>query len=298
MTRDDIVALFDRRQDALDRRDPPALARLYADHCVVESPMAGTHQGRAAVEEVYGAWFRAFPDVVFKSEELLIDGDRAAQVGTMVGTDIGGFMGLPPTGRPFRLPIVFLYQLHEQQILHERRIYDFTGLLVQVGVLKAKSPLLPALGSFSRPNARASAAITREDVISFFARRKEAYERHDITALAGQHAEDSVVENPWAGAVKGREAIAHVYEELFKAFPDLLIRDEGLLIDGNRVAQTATSIGTDIGGFMSLTPTRRKFSVPIVFLFMLEDRQIVHERRIYDFTGLLVQIGVLKARPA
>ena len=25
---------------------------------------------------------------------------------------------------------------------------------------------------------------------------------------------------------------------------------------------------------------------------------VVHERRIYDFTGMLVQIGVLKARPA
>jgi hypothetical protein len=28
------------------------------------------------------------------------------------------------------------------------------------------------------------------------------------------------------------------------------------------------------------------------------NHQIVHERRIYDFTGVLVQIGTLKARPA
>jgi hypothetical protein len=28
------------------------------------------------------------------------------------------------------------------------------------------------------------------------------------------------------------------------------------------------------------------------------DGLIVHERRIYDFTGMLVQIGVLKAKPA
>jgi len=30
----------------------------------------------------------------------------------------------------------------------------------------------------------------------------------------------------------------------------------------------------------------------------LRNGKIVHERRIYDFTGLLVQIGVLKAKPA
>jgi hypothetical protein len=34
-----------------------------------------------------------------------------------------------------------------------------------------------------------------------------------------------------------------------------------------------------------------------VFLYELRDHHIVRERRIYDFTGLLVQIGVLKAKP-
>jgi hypothetical protein len=31
---------------------------------------------------------------------------------------------------------------------------------------------------------------------------------------------------------------------------------------------------------------------------MNDDGLIEHERRIYDFTGLLVQIGVLRAKPA
>jgi predicted ester cyclase len=51
---------------------------------------------------------------------------------------MGGFMGLPPTGKPFRLPIVHFYEFQDGHILPERRIYDFTGLLVQIGVLKAK----------------------------------------------------------------------------------------------------------------------------------------------------------------
>ena len=33
-------------------------------------------------------------------------------------------------------------------------------------------------------------------------------------------------------------------------------------------------------------------------VFEIRGRQIVRERRIYDFTGLLLQIGVLKAKPA
>jgi len=138
MTRQDIMVFLGRWQDALDRRDPATLASLYADTAVVESPMAGTHHGPAAIEEVYAAWFKAFPDVTFKTEELLVDGDRVAQVGTMIGTDMGGFMGLPPTGRPIRLPMVLIHELRAQQIVRERRMYDFTGMLVQIGVLRAK----------------------------------------------------------------------------------------------------------------------------------------------------------------
>lgn len=48
------------------------------------------------------------------------------------------FMGMPATNKAFRLPVVFLYELNDRKIAHERRIYDFTGLLVQIGLLKAK----------------------------------------------------------------------------------------------------------------------------------------------------------------
>ena len=138
MTRQDILALFERRHAAYDRRDVPALTNLHATDGVVESLMAGTVKGRAAIADVYRAWLTAFPDVVVTSEDPLVDGLKAAQTVTQAGTDMGGFMGLPPTGKPFRLPIVHLYQFQDGYIQHERRIYDFTGLLVQIGVLKAK----------------------------------------------------------------------------------------------------------------------------------------------------------------
>jgi len=38
--------------------------------------------------------------------------------------------------------------------------------------------------------------------------------------------------------------------------------------------------------------------MPVIILFTVRDEHILHERRVYDFTGLLVQIGVLKAKPA
>ena len=138
MTRDEIVAFFDRRQAAYDTLDAAARAADYAPECIVESPMGGTHQGRAAVQAVVQAFFNAFRDVKVRPDSLVIDGHHIAQILSMEGTHVGVFLGLPPTGKPFRFMAVRVYELKNCQIVRERRFYDFTGLLVQIGVLKAK----------------------------------------------------------------------------------------------------------------------------------------------------------------
>jgi steroid delta-isomerase-like uncharacterized protein len=138
MTRDDIVAFFDRRQGHFDGLDAAALAADYAEDAIIESPIAGVHTGPPAAEHTFKAVFAAFLDCTIKTESLLIDGNRVAQALAIAGTHIGEFMGLPPSRKSFRIKAVFLYELRDRKIVHERRIYDFTGLLMQIGVLKAK----------------------------------------------------------------------------------------------------------------------------------------------------------------
>jgi steroid delta-isomerase-like uncharacterized protein len=139
MTREEIAAFFDRRQAAYDTADAAALAAEYAPGAIVDSPTGGTHQGPAAIERVLEAVFSAFLDLKVRTDSLLIDGNRVAQLLRMEGTHIGEFLGLPPTGKRFDLAAVFLFEFEGRQIVRERRIYDFTGLLVQIGVLKVKS---------------------------------------------------------------------------------------------------------------------------------------------------------------
>jgi len=48
------------------------------------------------------------------------------------------FLGLQPTGKPFHFTSAILYDLRGGRVPRERRICDFSGLLVQIGALKAK----------------------------------------------------------------------------------------------------------------------------------------------------------------
>jgi steroid delta-isomerase-like uncharacterized protein len=138
MTRDEIIAFFERRQASYDNLDAAALAADYAADCIVDSPTGGTHQGPAAVQQVLQAGFRAFLDLKVRVEGQVVDGSQVAQILELQGTHIGEFLGLAPTGKPFRLTAAFVYELRGRQIVRERRIYDFTGLLMQIGVLRAK----------------------------------------------------------------------------------------------------------------------------------------------------------------
>jgi len=138
VTREEMQALIVRRDAAWRARDPTTLASLHDAHGVVVSPTGGVLEGRAEIERVYRLWFSAFPDITTHADTSLIDGDRAVQILRFSGTHTGEFFGLAATGRHIEVTMACILTIADDRIVEERRIYDFTGVLVQVGVLKAK----------------------------------------------------------------------------------------------------------------------------------------------------------------
>lgn len=143
MTRDEIEKLFATRQAAWNTRNAEALAGSHSEYCTVASPMFATRRGRAGILEAYQLLFRSFPDWAYVGEGLIIDGDRVAEPFTVTATHVGEFMGLPGSGRRFVVQGVLLLRLDNGLIVDERRIYDFSGLLIQIGILRTKPGKTP-----------------------------------------------------------------------------------------------------------------------------------------------------------
>jgi uncharacterized protein (TIGR02246 family) len=138
MTRDDIRSLLERQSAAWAARDPAVFAEAYAPHAIVTSPTGGVLEGREEIEHIARKWFQAFPDIRFVSEDVLIDDDRVVQIARVSGTHGGEFFGVPATGRKVDVVFALVMTVSDGRITQERRILDFTGVLVQVGVLKTK----------------------------------------------------------------------------------------------------------------------------------------------------------------
>ncbi len=138
MTPDDVRASVLRHVEKFGSRDAATLAADHATDGAVESPRAGTCHGRPAIEQVYRTWFSAFPDLKLTLETLLVENDRAAVFCRVAATHHGRFLGVPGTGKAVEFRMVYLQTWKDNQIIHERRVYDFSGVLVRLGVLKVK----------------------------------------------------------------------------------------------------------------------------------------------------------------
>jgi len=130
--------LVERFLDTWERKDAAAAAAFHTLDGVAESPMFGTLHGRAAIEEGYRTFFTAFPDATNQLETMVVDPPQVAVFTMTTATHANDFFGLPGTGRRIDFRNCHLLRIENGSIAHVRRIYDFTGILLQIGVLRAK----------------------------------------------------------------------------------------------------------------------------------------------------------------
>jgi steroid delta-isomerase-like uncharacterized protein len=140
VTRDQIQALIARCLSAWQRRDVRALVDCYHQDCEIISPMFRTVRGRSEVEASLQDMFLAFTDFKIDVDDLIVDvaDGRVALITTTHATHHGEIFGLPPSGRRIKLHVVYAFHVQGDQIRFERRLYDYTGMLIQMGVLKAE----------------------------------------------------------------------------------------------------------------------------------------------------------------
>jgi steroid delta-isomerase-like uncharacterized protein len=141
MTSDEIRSFLDRFVHAWEHQDVAALGACYTDDCVVVSPIFSTIKGKAKVEKTYSDLFLAFANPSITVEDTVIsDGDpaRAVIVWTVKSIHAGNIFGMPGSGKRIERTIAYFFTFRDGRIAKERRVYDFTSMLMQLGVLKAK----------------------------------------------------------------------------------------------------------------------------------------------------------------
>ena len=78
---------------------------------------------------------------------------------------------------------------------------------------------------------------------------------------------------------------------LWKAFPDIRIIFEDLIIEGNKVAGRYYLTGTHKGEFIGLQPTDKQFKVNGMTVFALRNAKVIERWNIVDMISLREQLS-------
>jgi steroid delta-isomerase-like uncharacterized protein len=89
-------------------------------------------RGREGVREVVQLLRRAFPDLRYTIEDLVIGTDAVAVRTMMSGTHEGEFFGLPPTGRRFAVSQMTIEHFRGDRIVAHHRVTDIDALMRQL----------------------------------------------------------------------------------------------------------------------------------------------------------------------
>ena len=77
---------------------------------------------------------------------------------------------------------------------------------------------------------------------------------------------------------------------LWKAFPDIRITFDDIIIEGNKVACRYNLTGTHKGEFMDLRPTDKQFRVNGMTVFYFRDTKCIERWNLVDMMSLMEQL--------
>jgi len=101
------------------------------------------YEGREAVVAYHCRQRTAFPDQRHENVRMHVaDDDTVISEFDLLGTNTGEFMGVPPTGRSFRVAVIAVFTFDGEPITNERVYLDGASLLRQIG----HADLLPLAG--------------------------------------------------------------------------------------------------------------------------------------------------------
>lgn len=93
--------------------------------------------------------------------------------------------------------------------------------------------------------------------------------------------------------VYGPEGLKQFLTEYYNAFPDMQVKVENLIAEGDKVVSHVTSRGTHKGELMGIAPTGKQVTVPVICISRFVDDKIGENWEIIDLFGMLQQLDVI-----
>ncbi len=129
-------ALITQLLDAWNSHDPERVGAWYAEDCYgLDVAVARPQIGREGVQQMFAAYYHAFPDLDIAPDEIIVDGDRVALFWTARGTHQGSILNIPASGHRVTARGVNRLVWQDGKVCETLTIWDVAGMLRGLGLL-------------------------------------------------------------------------------------------------------------------------------------------------------------------
>ncbi|WP_321963152.1 ester cyclase [Paraburkholderia sp. J7] len=123
-------------EEVLNLGQLDATDRFFWEDMVEQVPFPGQGPGIEGLKDVVRGMRAAFPDMHWRVEEQLTEGDRVLTRFEWTGTHQGAFLGVDATGRAVKVWGMVIDRFQDGRIKETRLIMDTLGLMIQLGAVR------------------------------------------------------------------------------------------------------------------------------------------------------------------
>lgn len=122
---------------------------------------------------------------------------------------------------------------------------------------------------------------------------KDLWDKGELSVADEIIAPDFVDHDPVSGQGPGLKGYKEMVGAFRAAFPDLRVKNEDVIAEGDKVAARWTARGTHNGVLMNIPPTGKQVMLKGIDVLRIEGGKIVERWGEFDALGMLHQLGVI-----
>jgi predicted ester cyclase len=92
----------------------------------------GDAKGREAFVGQVGGFGKLIPDLTWRIQDVLVDGDRIIVRGEASGTPVGPFFGVPVSGKSFRIMSIDIHTVKDGKLVEAHHVEDWASAMRQL----------------------------------------------------------------------------------------------------------------------------------------------------------------------
>ncbi len=126
--------------EVLNQRNIGLLDDLAVEDYVEHDPFPGQGNGLADLKARVAGLCAAFEPMHFTIEDVVAEGDKVVVRWTNAGRHSGGFMGIPATGKDFRIAGIDIHVVKDGKLAEHWHVVDQFAQMQQLGLIPQPEP--------------------------------------------------------------------------------------------------------------------------------------------------------------